>query len=320
MLIETENKHREENIEERVNVLKALADRSRIMIMNALSERPHCVEELAERLRLSSPTISFHLRKLEDAGLVSKSKAQYYLVYELRSDLLHMTLGDFVSVPSDDDSPERRRMWRYREKVMRTYFRNGSLVKIPKQWRKRMIVLEEFLSKFEPGRRYEEREVNERILPLYEDYCTIRRMLVDEGYMARDDEGYRRLETEERPMSTRSEIKKQYREAPRQAGIFHVKNTVNGKILLGSSKNLHGPLNKHRFILQIGRHWNQGMQEEWNRFGPEAFVFEVLEVIEPKEDPSFNLEDELSLLEQVWIERVQPFGERGYNKDARIRE
>jgi len=324
MNIETDKRRRETDLGARVNALKALADRSRLLVVNALLEKPHCAEELAERLRLAPSTISFHLRRLEEAGLVTKSKAQYYVVYELRADLLRMSLKDFVTMPPGDDSPEENRMRRYREKVVRTFFRGGVLVQIPKQWRKRTIVLEEFLASFEPGREYAEREVNERIAPLYVDYCTIRRMLVDQGYMTRKGQKYRRIESEVRPVDARSEIKKQYREAPREAGVFQVKNTVNGKILLGSSKNLHGPLNKHRFLLSIGRHWIKTMQDDWDRLGPDAFVFEVLEVLKQKDDPAFNLEDELSLLEQIWTERVQPFGEGGYNKDykkgASIRE
>jgi hypothetical protein len=176
-------------------------------------------------------------------------------------------------------------------------------------------VLEEFLASFEPGKEYGEDEVNGRIAPLYADYCTIRRMLIDQGYMTRRGQKYRRIEKEAGAVSTHSEIKRQYKEAPREAGIFQVKNTVNGKVLLGSSKNLHGPLNKHRFILSIGRHWNKALQNDWDRLGPDAFVFEVLEIVKQKDDPAFNLEDELSLLEQIWTERVQPFGEGGYNKD-----
>jgi biotin operon repressor len=324
MNIETDKRRRETDLDARVNALKALADKSRILMVNALLEKPHCAEELAERLRLAPSTISFHLRRLEDAGLVTKSKAQYYVVYELRADLLRMSLKDFVTIPPGGDSPEENRMRRYREKVVRTFFRNGGLVQIPKQWRKRTIVLEEFLVNFELGKEYAEHEVNELIAPLFPDYCTIRRMLIDQGYMTRKGEKYRRIESEVRPVGTRSEIKKQYRETPRQAGIFQVKNTVNGKILLGSSKNLHGPLNKHRFLLSIGRHWNKAMQEDWDRLGPDAFVFEVLEVLKLRDDPGFNLEDELSLLEQIWTEKVQPFGEGGYNKDykkgASIRE
>jgi biotin operon repressor len=315
MNIESDKGRRGTDLDARVNALKALADRSRLLVVNALLEKPHCAEELAERLRLAPSTISFHLRRLEEAGLVTKNKTQYYVVYELRPDLLRMSLKDFVTMPPGDDGPEEKRMRQGREKVVRAFFRNGALVRIPKQWRKRTIVLEEFLGSFEPGKEYEEDEVNERIAPLYADYCTIRRMLVDQGYMTRRGQKYRRIEKEAGAVGTHSEIKKQYKEAPRQAGIFQVKNTASGKVLLGSSKNLHGPLNKHRFLLSIGRHWIKTMQEDWDRLGPDAFVFEVLEVLKLKDDPAFNLEDELSLLEQVWTERVRPFGELGYNKD-----
>jgi biotin operon repressor len=315
MDIEKDRNARETDLEARVNALKALADRSRLLVVNALLEKPHCAEELAERLRLAPSTISFHLRRLEVAGLVTKSKMQYYVVYELRGDLLRMTLRDFVSMPSGDDSPEERRMLRHREKVVRTFFRGGALVQLPKQWRKRRIVLEELLAGFEPGREYSEREVNEAIAPLYPDYCTVRRMLVDEGYMTRKGQTYRCIEREAGSVDTRSEIRRQYKEAPREAGIFMVKNTVTGKVFLGSSKNLHGPLNKHRFLLSIGRHWIKTMQEDWDRLGPDAFVFEVLEVVKRAEDPAFSVEDELALLEEKWIAKVQPFGDGGYNKD-----
>jgi len=43
-------------------------------------------------------------------------------------------------------------------------------------------------------------------------------------------------------------------------------------------------------------------------------------VVKIKEDPSFNLKDELTLLEQLWLEELQPIGERGYNINERIRE
>jgi hypothetical protein len=49
-------------------------------------------------------------------------------------------------------------------------------------------------------------------------------------------------------------------------------------------------------------------------------VFEILETVKIQEHPNFNLKDELTLLEEIWLEKLQPFGERGYNIDARIRE
>jgi len=122
-------------------------------------------------------------------------------------------------------------------------------------------------------------------------------------------------------METRADLKRQYKETKREAGIFQVKNTVTGKVLLGSSTNLHGPLNKHAFMLKIGRHDNGQLQNDWNELGPGAFAFEILEVVQEKDTPGFSLADELTLLEQIWLEKLEPYGERGYNtQGARIRE
>ena len=113
---------------------------------------------------------------------------------------------------------------------------------------------------------------------------------------------------------TRAELRRAYKETPRQAGIFQIKNTQTGKILLGSSTNLHGPLNKHRFMLSIGSHDNAALQQDWKLFGADAFTFEILEIVHPSDDPLFDLDEELTLLEQIWIEKLQPFGEQGYNQ------
>lgn len=120
--------------------------------------------------------------------------------------------------------------------------------------------------------------------------------------------------------TSRQEVKREYRERKKPAGIFQIKNTVNGKVLLGSSLNLEGPLNGHKFMLTTGSHRNQALQKEWNEYGSDSFVFEILEVVKVKDDPNFNLNDELTLLEQIWLEKLQPFGERGYNIDTKIRQ
>jgi len=121
-------------------------------------------------------------------------------------------------------------------------------------------------------------------------------------------------------VKSKQDIKREYKERQKPAGLFQVKNTVNGRVLLGSSLNLEGPLNSHKFMLMIGKHRNEALQKEWNEYGPEKFAFEILEVVKVKDDPNFNLNDELTLLEQIWIEKLQPFGERGYNTEPRIRQ
>jgi len=104
------------------------------------------------------------------------------------------------------------------------------------------------------------------------------------------------------------------------SGVFQIKNIANGKVLLGSSLNLEGPLNKHRFMLRINGHPNKELQKDWNELGPDQFIFEILETVPIKDDPNFNLKDELTLLEEIWLEKLQPFDERGYNSGAKIRE
>ena len=118
---------------------------------------------------------------------------------------------------------------------------------------------------------------------------------------------------------TRKELNRAYAERMKPSGVFQVKNLANGKVLLGSSLNLEGSLNKHRFMLKIGSHTNKALQADWNAFGPEQFAFDILEEVQRKDDPSFNLSDELSLLKMVWLGKLQPVGERGYNLTDRIR-
>ena len=124
----------------------------------------------------------------------------------------------------------------------------------------------------------------------------------------------------ENTKKTRKEIHREYEERVKPSGVFQVKNLANGKVLLGSSLNLEGPLNKHRFMLRINSHPNKGLQQEWNELGPDQFIFDILETVQLQDSPNFNLNDELTLLEEIWLEELQPFGERGYNSSAKIRE
>ena len=121
-------------------------------------------------------------------------------------------------------------------------------------------------------------------------------------------------------MQSRKEMIRNYKERRKPAGVFQIKNIANGKVLLGSSLNLEGPLNSHRFMLTTGSHRNKALQNEWNAYGEKKFVFEILETVKVTDDPNFNLNDELILLEEIWLERLQPFGEKGYNTDPNIRQ
>lgn len=124
----------------------------------------------------------------------------------------------------------------------------------------------------------------------------------------------------EKKLQRRKEINREYQERVKPSGVFQVKNLATGKVLLGSSLNLEGPLNKHRFMLKINSHPNKELQKDWNELGAGQFSFEILETVQIKDSQNFNLKDELTLLEEIWLEQLQPFGERGYNSSSKIRE
>lgn len=310
-------------------MLKALADETRLKIAAALLEAPHCTEELATRLKRAPATISFHLRKLDEAGLVVKRKTQYYLMYALRHELLETTIAALISPDTGTERVEQRRLEKDRHKVLQTFFKDGRLVKIPKQWRKRRIVLEQILYAFEAGREYDEAELNQRIHAFNDDHCLIRRLLVDERLMMRNGQKYCRICEEKDDMThvlseydSRKETKRAYLEAPKEAGIFRITNRENGRVYLGSSLNLHGPLNKHQFVLSMGSHMNKALQKDWQKFGADAFVFEIVDTVSPADEPGFHMENELSRLEDIWIKKEKIFTapERAYNRRKKIRE
>jgi hypothetical protein len=318
-----------------VQIIKALADGSRLTLIQALRE-PQCVEELARRCNLAASTVCFHLGRLEKAGLVFKRKEQYYVVYALNEALFDKSLRELTSFQNAEHSLQDGRLQRYREKVLRTYIRNGRVNRIPAQHKKRLIVMGEILRRFHPKSIFKESEVDGIIGEVCDDYCTIRRAFIDEGMMVRDGNTYRlvkstpvaspllittsKKQSRTAKVKTKQDIKREYKERKIPAGIFQVKNNMNGKVLLGSSLNLEGPLNSHKFMLKIGRHRNETLQKEWNEYGQDKFIFEILEIVKVKEDPNFNLSDELTLLEQIWLEKLQPFGERGYNIGTHIRQ
>lgn len=107
---------------------------------------------------------------------------------------------------------------------------------------------------------------------------------------------------------------KEYKDTRRPMGVFQIMNKVNGKILVGSSSNLPAILNRFKTELKMGNCRNDLLQEEWKEFGPEAFVFKELEILEPLDDPNYDPAQDLRFLEELWTEKLKPFGEMGYNR------
>lgn len=177
---------------EAIRLFKCLADRSRLQILKSLALEDMYVERLAERLGLTAATISFHMKKLEDAGAVTSRKEQYYTMYSLRRELFMANMLDIIHEQSDEAAEQQRREEEYRKKVLDSFFEYGRLKAIPAQRKKERICLEEMVKSFQPDREYHESEVNEILLRFHEDYCTIRRDMIAEKLMERDGNVYRR--------------------------------------------------------------------------------------------------------------------------------
>ncbi|MGE5498095.1 MAG: DUF2087 domain-containing protein [Syntrophothermus sp.] len=327
-------------INESLQIMKALAVESRLLIIRSLMEKPQYLEELARRINLAESTVSFHMKKLEKAGLVSRMREQYYAMFRINEEYFSRTLEDLLSFDNQVKPQQEARIKSYREKVIDTYFRNGILVKMPAQYKKKMIILQEIIKLFERGQLYPEKEVDRKIEAVYSDYCSIRRYFIDNQMMQRDKGYYNvhpayvnespltaaafmlkkavdneeRDNKEEKKVDSRKEMIRKYKETPVPMGIFQVKNLKNGKIFVGSSPNLNARKNREMMMFRLKGHDIKELQEAYNELGENGVLFEVLDYLEPKNDPLIDYKKELLLLEEMWLEKLQPYDEKGYNK------
>lgn len=181
---------------EAINLFKCLSDKSRLQILKSLALEDMYVERLAERLGITAPTVSFHLKKLADAGAVTSYKSQYYTMYSLNRKIFRTSILDILQEKSDEADEQARRDAEYRQRILDSFFEYGKLKSIPAQRKKERIVLEKIVGDFEFDRLYPEREVNLIISNYHDDFCTIRRDMISEKLLDRDATGYWRVKPE----------------------------------------------------------------------------------------------------------------------------
>ena len=112
----------------------------------------------------------------------------------------------------------------------------------------------------------------------------------------------------------KKDIKKAYKQKPPDMGIYQVKNLASGKIYVGRAMDLNGKLNSERFQLKNGMHMNREMQKDFNELGEEKFAFEVLDRLQPQQGAGHDLGQELKELEAIWLDKLRPYNNKGYNK------
>jgi predicted transcriptional regulator len=184
--------------EELVAFFKALADANRLKIVGLLAQQPYSVEQLAAILHLRPSTVSHHLSKLAEVGLVSAKAESYYNVYQLEEEALQKTRlmfsqQDLAAVVEDVDLDA------YERKVVEDYsLPDGRLKNLPAQRKKLEAVLGYVVKDFEPNVQYSGKQVNEILSRFHEDTASLRRELVGNDLLKRtsDGETYWRIEKE----------------------------------------------------------------------------------------------------------------------------
>jgi predicted transcriptional regulator len=170
---------------------KALSDSNRLRLVGLLAHRPFTVEELATVLELKPSTVSHHLAKLTEAGLVRGVAQGHYHLYSLDLETLQTRasallsdarLRDLAAVDAAADP--------FEQKVLETFLgADGRLTQLPMKRKKFRVILSHALRLFEDEGPWEEREVNRRLEALSDDTATLRRGFIDHGFMKRAQGG-----------------------------------------------------------------------------------------------------------------------------------
>lgn len=234
---------------------------------------------------------------------------------------------------------------------------DGPLATFHMKQKHKYIVLTEIAKRFKPQCTYTEKQVNALLQHVHDDAVEIRRYLVDYGLLEREPDGSqywlgsaaeqpnegertaKRTKDEdaeagnteqqakrqgsakkagkgEKDMNRRKELQEQAKEVKTEAGVYQIRNERNGKVYIDSTLNLK-TVNGQRFMLQMGSHLNRRLQAEWNEYGEDAFVIEVVEVLKKEDNPFADPKDALAKCLNSWFEKLEPYGERGYHGDLK---
>jgi hypothetical protein len=179
------------NTNELINASKAFMDEERLRIAGLLAVEGLTAGQVAERLNLHPAKVQHHLEVLGQMGLVQEKQGIFRLDVTGLNALSQRLLADRTRPAHGEDFEGDE----YDRKVLRDFMLpDGRLKQIPTQHKKLLVILRYLAPRFEPGRRYSEKEVNTILRPMNEDTAALRRYLVDEGFLARESGIYWRTE------------------------------------------------------------------------------------------------------------------------------
>jgi biotin operon repressor len=177
---------------ELVQFFKALADENRLKIVGLLARESYSGEQLAAILDVKPATISHHLARLAEAGLVSAQTDGHFKLYALRLDAIHTMAERLLAKDTLPQAAADLDAEVYDRKVVKDFLRrDGSLKEIPAQQKKLLAVLRHIVRAFQPARVYSEKHVNLKLARFHADTASLRRYLISYKLLERDADGAR---------------------------------------------------------------------------------------------------------------------------------
>ncbi len=169
-----------------VAFFKGLSEVGRLQVAGRLAGGNLSAAQLAEALGQPLPAIRKHLDGLAAAGLVDGPHGPAQ-TYRLRRDQLHALAAQVLTRAQPAASAGEDE---YAAKVLHDFLEpSGAIRELPEKEKKFLVLVRYALQVFEPGVRYSEQEVNERLKRLHPDSATLRRALIDQQWMAREADG-----------------------------------------------------------------------------------------------------------------------------------
>jgi len=115
----------------------------------------------------------------------------------------------------------------------------------------------------------------------------------------------------------RKQAREAYKRTLQPMGIVQVKNLTNGRCYITSSANTRGTINSLRFQLKTGAFTtSHELCRDWQALGEASFVIEVLDELAPVDEADHDYAADLKALEALWLEKLKPYGDRGYHSPA----
>ncbi|WP_129691267.1 metalloregulator ArsR/SmtB family transcription factor [Gottfriedia acidiceleris] len=175
-----------------VDFHKALGDLTRVRIIALLQQGQLSGQEIASKLSLKPPTITHHMSKLREVGLIKERRDKNTIYFTLNTKILEMSANAIFTVGTGGDSNMEMSVTESeRSSIINNFFtKEGKLKIYPAQRKKKLVVLAHMIKGLEFGRVYQEKEINEYLKGFHEDYATLRRELIMCQYMYRENNQY----------------------------------------------------------------------------------------------------------------------------------